>query len=139
LVKGSDFSALTPQILAKLLTITLRWPLLIVDATAHPTLLERLETIALRKIQPSNPLERFWIAKMSLKQLLLIGSSDVNGMSPTYSLFGLDLERYLRVSPAITRRQEVRSQATSSYESVSQGNEIRSRETDASGSSPPLA
>ena len=140
LVEGSSLSALTPQVLGKLLTITLRWPLLIVDASNHPDLLQNLETMALAPIAPSNDLERFWISKTGVKELLSVGRQRLDlgatGMNPSYSLVGLDLERYLQVSPAITRRRDVapgESQAAASQESVNPDESYSSSSSSAQG------
>jgi hypothetical protein len=113
--RDSTYAVFTPQILAKLLTITLRWPLLIADAAGNSDLLGKLEveagTIATQEpVIPSTPdgeLVHYWIVKAPLRDLLRVGlqaPGKTGSMDPTYSLAHLDLERYLQVAPAIQAR-----------------------------------
>jgi len=109
-----EYRTFTPEILGKLLTITLRWPLLIVDAHSNPGLLDELEAAAVARQKPNekasdagpeSELARYWLGKPALCDLLLVGLDLLLGkVSASQSLEGLDLERYLQVAPAIQSR-----------------------------------
>jgi hypothetical protein len=110
--RDPKYAVFTPEILGKLLTITLRWPLLIADAAANPELLGALELEATRVndsehtslTDSESELVHYWGSKPSLRDLLRVGlqvSGDISTIDTAYSLTHLDLERYLQVAPAI--------------------------------------
>jgi hypothetical protein len=117
LPRDTNFAVFTPEILGKLLAITLRWPLLIADAAANPGLLEALERDAIQApdVQGGElpdavrELVHYWGTKPLLRGLLRVGlafSGGKPGVLTAFSLVRLDLERYLQVAPAIRQRAE---------------------------------
>ncbi|RZU40038.1 P-loop NTPase fold protein [Edaphobacter modestus] len=113
---GIGFAGFTPEILAKLLVITLRWPSLITDALSSRKLLFALEVMAISDdpeqslkigdFEVTGGLAELWFKNDALKALLRVGieirtphSRDI--VIPRQSLEKVDLVRYLQVSPAI--------------------------------------
>jgi len=115
LPRDANFATFTPEVLGKLLAITLRWPLLIADAAGSPGLLEALERDAIQTPDVKGgelpdavrELVQYWGSKPLLRGLLRVGlafSGGKPGVTTAFSLARLDLERYLQVAPEIRQR-----------------------------------
>ncbi len=116
--------------LGKLIAISLRWPLLLVEMEKNDKMLSVLETAAWSDENPEEYLERMgmsenmirWGRRKELIQLLRAGSLDeYSKRDPQgevqYSLAGLDLERFLQVSPRVrSLADEVQAWQLDSYE-----------------------
>jgi hypothetical protein len=119
----SDFAPLTFEQLGKLVAITLRWPMLLVDVGAKPDLLAVLQAYASRpsslhapsEVTPREPVVEFWVSKRNLIELISFPSSQ--GQAPDdremarYGLHHVDMERFLQVSPTVTGREGIEASA----------------------------
>lgn len=98
------FDALTLEQLGKLVAISLRWPLLLVDLEADPDLLGKLLA---RASNPSTPLpvngsaEEYWNTQTNLIELLTAGTSKT---AHSVDLSRVDVERFLQVAPIVRER-----------------------------------
>ena len=97
------FDSLTLQQLGKLVAITLRWPLLLIDLEGDPDLLSKLHARVM-KPAPTMPLpgsaEEYWSTRTNLMELLALGT----GETDTVDLRRVDIERFLQVAPIIRGR-----------------------------------
>jgi hypothetical protein len=119
----SEFASLTFEQLGKLVAITLRWPLLLVDVLAKPDLLAVLQAYAWQpsslrapgEVSPREPGVEFWVSKRHLMELISFPLSQ--GQAPgdpdmaRYGLHRVDMARFLQVSPMVTGRESVDASA----------------------------
>lgn len=107
---GSPASELTFENLGKFVAIALRWPLLVTHLENEPGLLQRLESIALGKVNSAMAIDVFWASRPRLMELLRAGlngahSEAITRPVGTYGFEGVDIVQLLRVTtgaPAAT-------------------------------------
>src|SRR5262249_20763484 len=97
---------LTLEQLGKVVAIELRWPLLLDDLEAEPTLLRSLQNNEAATEQPSASSRLlFWNTKNLLKELIVYPCSDSSGSTEhAFRLDRVDVSRLLHVSPPVPGR-----------------------------------
>jgi len=110
------FDILTLEQLGKLVAIELRWPLLLDDLEAEPSLLSSLQDDeAAAQSSPGSSQLLFWNSKTLLKELVAYPQGDSSvSKQPEFRLDRVDVKRLLQVSPPVPGRgfpEQVNSRA----------------------------
>lgn len=108
------FDPLSLEQLGKLVAIELRWPMLLSDLEAEPSLLRSLQnpqnSDAPTQPPPASSRLLFWTSKTLLRQLILFPHTDFSpSMEPAFRLDRIDLQRLFQVSPLIPGRGSLES------------------------------
>ena len=108
------FHPLTFEQLGKLVALALRWPLLLVDLDADPSLIRRLEDAAWNHQEKgADEVVLRWLTKHNLVKLIAHPDGEDRTEDPDYAqrcrLFWVDIERFLQVAPYVAGRESFES------------------------------